>query len=389
MHHNVVDGRRVRVQVLAFGIMPGVDLDAPYIRRSRVTADTVIPSDGLLLEPIAVRAPSGHMHTNNWYEVKLRTEFLSHPLTPGAVTMMPSSFHVTSRENLLGIFEEGIVPGGRSRKVVTFFNAFAPWDPRSYRLAKGRHIEGEKAAFYVPTQVLMEEFEGRITDSGQPATSMTVPFASLRGAWVQDSDMKWHRFIVPTGHEQLIRTVHRPWQYAGRDQVLREARLCAENVDGLDSEAAEIIDIVAAFENKKIKVGGEEEKANHSKLLKYVVLHKVVERAGCVVCPTCLKETPVKYSICLRCKGMMMSHGRKPVEITSAEEEGESDEGEMEVDDDVEIKQEPTAEEENDYKDAVDQGQQEAEAAGRWSFDESEVDYGDEEEEHGRRNGRT
>ena len=86
---------------------------------------------------------------------------------------------------------------------------------------------------------------------------------------------------------------------------------------------------------------------------------------------------------------MMMSHGRKPVEITSAEEEEESDEDEMEVDDNVEIKQEPTAEEENDYKDAVDQGQQEAEAAGRWSFDESEVDYGDEEEEHGRRNERT
>ena len=53
----------------------------------------------------------------------------------------------------------------------------------------------------------------------------------------------------------------------------------------------------------------------------------------------------------------------------------------MEVDDDVEIKQEPTAEEENDYKEAVDQGQQEAEAAGSWSFDESEVDYGDEEDE--------
>ena len=46
-------------------------------------------------------------------------------------------------------------------------------------------------------EVLMEEFEGRITDSGQPVTSMAIPFASLRGAWVQDSDMKWHRLIVP------------------------------------------------------------------------------------------------------------------------------------------------------------------------------------------------
>ena len=108
--------------------------------------------------------------------------------------MMPSSFHVTSRENLFGIFEEGIVPGGGSGRVVTFFNAFAPWDPRSYRLAKGRHIDGEKATFHVPTQVLMEEFEGRITDSGQPVTSMTVPFASLRGAWVSG---EWHEVAPP------------------------------------------------------------------------------------------------------------------------------------------------------------------------------------------------
>ena len=167
------------------------------------------------------------------------------------------------------------------------------------RLAKGRHIDGEKAAFYVPTQVLMEGFEGRITDSGQPVISMTVPCASLRGAWVQDSGMKSHRLIVPTGHEQLIRTVHRPWQYAGRDHVLREARLCA---GGIDSEAAEIIDIVTSFENRKIKLGGEGEKVNHAKLLRYVILHKVVERPGCVVCPAWIRETPVKYSICLRCK---------------------------------------------------------------------------------------
>ena len=87
-----------------------------------------------------------------------------------------------------------------------FFNAFAPWDPRSYKLAKGRHIDGEKAAFYLPTQTLMEEFEGRITDSGQPVTDQIIPFGKIRGAWVQDSDMKWHRLIIPSGPEQLIRT---------------------------------------------------------------------------------------------------------------------------------------------------------------------------------------
>ena len=124
MRHNVVDGRRVRVQVLAFGIMHDVDLKAPYIERSGATANTVIPADGLLLEPIAVRAPSGHTHTNNWCEVKLRTGFLSHPLTPGAATMMPSSFHVTSRENLFGIFEEW-----RNRENGNFLQCVRTWGP--------------------------------------------------------------------------------------------------------------------------------------------------------------------------------------------------------------------------------------------------------------------
>lgn len=44
----------------------------------------------------------------------------------------------------------------------------------------------------------------------------------------------------------------------------------------VDAEAAEIIDIVVAFENKTIRLGGEEEKANHVKLLRYVIPRKVV-----------------------------------------------------------------------------------------------------------------
>ena len=53
----------------------------------------------------------------------------------------------------------------------------------------------------------------------------------------------------------------------------------------------------------------------------------------------------------------------------------------MEVDFDDEIKQEPTAEDEMEYKDAVDKGQQEADAYSHFSVDETEVDFGDEDEE--------
>ena len=99
MHRCVVKGRRVRVQVLAFGINQGANVADAYLRRRGVTADTVIPEDGLLIEPIVVRTPSGHTAPMGQNEVRLRMEALSHKLTPGAATMMPSSFHVTPREN--------------------------------------------------------------------------------------------------------------------------------------------------------------------------------------------------------------------------------------------------------------------------------------------------
>ena len=85
----------------------------------------------------------------------------------------------------------------------------------------------------------------------------------------------------------------------------------------------------------KRSVLGEKKKTNHAKLLKHVILHKIVERAGCMLCPACLGEMPVKYSICLRGKGMMVSHRRCPFEF---KEEDEDDEEAMEVHDDDEIR---------------------------------------------------
>ena len=74
MHHSVAYGRRVRVQILAFGVEPGVNVTDAYLQRRGVTTSTVIPEDGLLIEPIAVRAPSGHTKHTGWHEVRLRKD---------------------------------------------------------------------------------------------------------------------------------------------------------------------------------------------------------------------------------------------------------------------------------------------------------------------------
>ena len=83
--------------------------------------------------------------------------------------------------------------------------------------------------------------------------------------------------------------------------------------------------------------------------------------------------------MCLKCKGMMMSHGRRKIEIKIEDDSG--DENEMEVDESAEVEQETTEQQKEEYQDAVDKGKQAADNADACGFSEEEVDYGAGEED--------
>eukprot|EP00435_Cladocopium_sp_Y103_P053623 s370_g17.t1 len=380
MHSCVVRGNRVRIQMLGLGVDADVKLDVPYCVRKGITSDVRIPPEGLIVEPIAVRAPSGHSRSG-FGEVQLKEELLSHPMTPGFVAAMPECYHETDRDLLMQIWEGGLQPGAGAEqgRICTFFNPFPPWDNRSWKIVKGTAKHKTE-----PTEVIMQEFEGRVTASGQPVTTMTTPFGKIRGAWVEDARKNWHRLLVPSGPCQLIKSVRSPGRYATRDTIIREARLCATAVGDEDSEAAEIIDIVTGLENKTIRSGTEEERTNMQKLLTHVLDHKEAERAGCTVCPACLLSTPVKLSMCLHCKGMMVSHGRKPFKMTKEEvEEAQSTPMETEGGGD-EVKEDDEAEEvkmETDDADASNQFEEVHRDLEGFSFNIDEVDYDEDEEE--------
>eukprot|EP00435_Cladocopium_sp_Y103_P063988 s634_g25.t1 len=267
------ESKRVRIQMLGLGVEDGVNRTSPYCVRKG------IPPQGLIIEPIAIRAPSAHTK-NGFNEVQLKEELLSHPMIPGVVAAMPECYHETDRNLLMDIWEEGFKPGAGAEqgRICTFFNPFPPWDKRFWKIVKGtaKH-RNERALFYIPTEQLMEEFNN-----------------------------SWRSLEV--GSLRLVSlSVRSPGRYASRDQIIREARLCAEEIGEEDPEAAEIADVVAGFNNKTIRSGTPEEKENMQKLLTYVLDHKEAERAGCTVCPACLMSTPVKMSMCLHCKGMMVS----------------------------------------------------------------------------------
>ena len=103
MFHCARYGRRVREQVLAFGINKDIDRSSLTCIDNKVDADTHIPDEGLLLYPVAVRAPTGHKEGSSRDDVSLLSSLLSHPIAPNTIMSLPVCFHITKKTNLRSI----------------------------------------------------------------------------------------------------------------------------------------------------------------------------------------------------------------------------------------------------------------------------------------------
>ena len=268
-------GRRVREQVLAFGIFPDIDRNSPTCQCNGVSTATDIPEEGLLLYPVAVRAPTGHGDIRGTNDVELKSTLLSHPLAPSTVVAMPVCFHITSSRNLRGIWKEGLIPGGLSAswRIFTFFNPYVPWDPRSWKVTKS--VDTRKGGFiclYIPTEVLMNEFNGRLTDSGQVVTDQIIPFSKIKGGWIQNSKGAWDRLIVKSGDEQVVRIGRiQSSIVATKESLLRLAKQCLsveeQPFDELTMDAMSLVD---KFENHLIPEGGKEQYEGRIRLVDYI-----------------------------------------------------------------------------------------------------------------------
>ena len=138
MFHCARYGRRVREQVLAFGINKDIDRSSLTRIDNKVDADTNIPDEGLLLYPVAVRAPTGHKEGSSRDDVSLLSSLLSHPIVPNTILSLPVCFHITKKTNLRSIWRQGLIPGGlgEGHRMFTFFNPYVPWDHRSWTITK-------------------------------------------------------------------------------------------------------------------------------------------------------------------------------------------------------------------------------------------------------------
>ena len=371
-------GRRVREQVLAFGIYPDIDRNSETCQCNNVSVATVIPEEGLLLYPVAVRAPTGHGDVRGSNDVELRSTLLSHPIAPSTVVSMPACFHITPSKHLRSIWKGGLIPGGLSgnSRIFTFFNAYVPWDQRSWKVTKSVDTrKGGYVCLYIPTEILMNEFNGRLTDSGQVVTDQIIPFSKIKGGWIQDFKAAWDRLIVPSGDDQVVRIGRvRSSVVTTRESLLRLAKQCLSMEEQpFDELTMDAMSLVSKFENHMIPEGGKEQYEGRIRLVDYILEKKAVTEAGCRYCPHCLKETPTTFAICLECWTALESHGIKPYRII--EEEDEEEATKRQIDEEVRRQNETI------FKDMVNEAQESAAQDNDYGFDPNEVDYDEGDEE--------
>ena len=100
----------------------------------------------------------------------------------------------------------------------------------------------------------MNEFNGRLTDSGQGVTDQIIPFSKIRGGWIQDSKAAWDRLIVPSGDDQVVRIGRvRSSVVTAKESLLRLAKQCLSMEEQpFDELTMDAMSLVSKFENHMI-----------------------------------------------------------------------------------------------------------------------------------------
>ena len=103
-----------------------------------------------------------------------------------------------------------------------------------------------------------------------------------------------------------------------------------------------------------------------------------METPGCRICPACLSETPNCFSVCLQCRGHLISHGIKPIVFEIIDDETDEEEETKR-----QLEEQIKKEKEAIFQETVNQAQREAEAESerQFGFDSDEVDFGDEQDD--------
>ena len=289
-------------------------------------------------------------------------------------------FHCTTFENIAQIFREGLRPGGGGDRINTFFVPFAPWDVRSQTVLRFKRIDQTDLVYIYITYESIAKFSPRISADGHILVQETIPFDSFDAVWYYDwKEEKYYRLMITKGKDQIVLSVQGAKKIATIERFDKLIGNIVPDESSPDlSELRKLVDIKTSHISHSHRIfPGHPDWNDAISLL--AVTHRP-SKEDHRLCPACLCETPASLSICVVCKGFLVSHGwRKRIKVTVAtvptaeprpqEEDvkdhvkkaweevkidltGEGDDDEqMQDDEDVTMKspeQEPQPEEEND-----------------------------------------
>ena len=379
--------KRIRAQVLGLKVTKGeleyiMDnfddgltkrLERRTLRLEIGTADREI-----WLWPVAIRAPMAHSRVQGG--VHIEDSKTSYQMNPGVGYTLGGGFHCTTFENIAQIFREGLRPGGGGDRINTFFVPFAPWDVRSQSVLRFKRIDQTDLVYIYVTYESIAKFSPRVSADGHILVQETIPFDSFDAIWYYDwKEEKYYRLMITKGKDQIVLSVQGAKKIATIERFDKLIGNIVPDESSPDlSELRKLVDIKTSHISHSHRLfPGHPDWNDAISLL--AVTHRP-SKEDHRLCPACLCETPASLSICVVCKGFLVSHRwRKRIKVTVAtvptaeprpqEEDvkdhvkkaceevkidltGEEDDDEqMQDDDDVTMKspeQEPQPEDEND-----------------------------------------
>ena len=379
--------KRIRAQVLGLKVTKG---ELEYImdnfddgltkRLERRTLRLEIGNADreIWLWPVAIRAPMAHSRVQGG--VHIEDSKTSYQMNPGVGYTLGGGFHCTTFENIAQIFREGLRPGGGGDRINTFFVPFAPWDVRSQSVLRFKRIDQTDLVYIYVTYESIAKFSPRVSADGHILVQETIPFDSFDAIWYYDwKEEKYYRLMITKGKDQIVLSVQGAKKIATIERFDKLIGNIVPDESSPDlSELRKLVDIKTSHISHSHRLfPGHPDWNDAISLL--AVTHRP-SKEDHRLCPACLCETPASLSICVVCKGFLVSHGwRKRIKVTVAtvptaeprpqEEDvkdhvkkaweevkidltGEEDDDEqMQDDDDVTMKspeQEPQPEDEND-----------------------------------------
>ena len=228
-------------------------------------------------------------------------------------------FHCTTFECIQRIFQEGLRPGGGGDRINTFFVPFAPWDERSRAILKFKKIDGADLAYIYMTYESLSKFSPRVSADGHILVQQTIPFSNFDAVWHRDwKSGEYYRLMVTNGHEQLVLSVNGAKRIGTIDRFNNLIRNVVPDETSHDlEELRKLIDIKSARFSRHCQLFPTHPEWNDAVSL-LALTHRPLKE-GHRLCLACLCETPALLSMCVMCKGHLISHGfGKRVKVTVA-----------------------------------------------------------------------